>query len=226
MSHISISDAAQRYIDDRINADHIATRAIALSITTFGGVPHVYTGNVAETRIFIKRDENVDEAIAQAFGIDDEQDTNEPETNEEQEETTMAGTKTETETTEEQEYIMSNKLITTTNDGKEVYLDDVADLVILGNSCRGKAVVDLCLSVKYHPAFRVTDDGVVYIVPGGEYLIGYTDADAPTEGDFQITVPAGHDIESTIRKSIERLYTDDVERDICERFERMLCAHH
>ena len=217
-TNIIISDAAQRYIDDRINADHIATRAIALSITT-SGAPRVYTGNITEKRIFIKRDENVDEAIANAFGIEDEQDTNE-----EQEDTMETTTKTTTTTTEEQEDIMSNtpitatKLITTTDDGKEVYLDDAADAVISGNSRRGKAVVDLCLSVKYQPAFRTTFDGVVYIVPGGEYLISC--ADAPAEGDFKITVPAGHNIAATIRKSIKRLYTDDVERDICERFER------
>lgn len=236
MAHISISDAAQRYIDDRINADHIATRAIALSITTCGA-PRVYTGNITETRIFIKRGENVDEAIAKAFSIEDEQDTTTTESIEEQEETmkttTTKTTKTTTTAAEEQEDIMSNqpiitatKPITTTDDGKEVYLDDVADLVILGNSRHGKAVVDLCLSVKYQPAFRVTFDGVAYIVPGGEYIISCTDANAPEKGDFQITVPAGHNIAATIHKSIERLYTDDVERAICERFERMLCAHH
>lgn len=224
-TNITISDAAQRYIDDRINADHIATRAIALSITT-SGAPRVYTGNITDTRIFIKRGENVDEAIAQAFSIEDEQDTNEPESIEEQEDIMKTTTTTEDTTTEEQEYIMSNtpitatKPITTTADGKEVYLDDAADFVILCNSCNRKAVVDLRLNVKYQPAFRVTFDGVVYIVPGGEYLISYTDADAPEDCDFQITVPAGHNIAATIRQSIERLYTDDVERAICERFER------
>ncbi len=225
-TNISISDAAQRYIDDRINADHIATRAIALSITA-SGAPRVYTGNITDTRIFIKRGENVDEAIAQAFSIEDEQDTNEPESIEEQEDIMKTTTTTEdTTTNEEQEYIMSNKPITatkpitTTDDGKEVYLDDVADLVILSNSRGGKAVVDLCLGVKYQPAFRLTFDRVVYIVAGGEYIISCADEDAHGECDFQITVPAGHNIETTIRKSIERLYTDDVERAICERFER------
>lgn len=219
-TNIIISDAAQRYIDDRINADHIATRAIALSITTFCGVPHVYTGNITEKRIFIKRGENVDEAIAKAFSIEDEQDT----TEEQEEIMKTTTTTTDNTTNEEQEDIMRNKPITatkpiaTTADGKEVYLDDYADCVIAGNSRRGKAVVDLCLSVKYQPAFRTTFDGVVYIVPGGEYLISC--ADAPAEGDFKITVPAGHNIAATIRKSIKRLYTDDVERAICERFER------
>lgn len=155
-TNITISDAAQRYIDDRINADHIATRAIALSITTCGA-PRVYTGNITETRIFIKRGENVDEAIAKAFGIEDEQDTNEPESNEEQEDT------------------MSNETTTPTTDfsiGAEIFIDDNTDEN--GNATRDMELY-LVGSADRVSVFtvRVNDDAELLTIPRGGNVEAY-----------------------------------------------------
>lgn len=232
------STSADKLIAAKTDENGNATRSMRLCLVGHTDYVRVLTTHATgnEVELLIPRGGNVKEyinfAIDAAFVNHDETETETEtteDTNEEQEDTMETTTKTTT-TTEEQECIMRNtpitasKPFTTTDDDKDVYLDDYADCVIFANSRKHKATVDLCLTVEYQPAYRKTFDGVVYIVPGGEYLIRC--ADAPEKGDFQITVPAGHNIAATIRKSIKRLYTDDVERDICERFERMCNDRH
>ena len=87
MKKFNISKPAQAYINERTDENGIATRAMALTTIDWNtDTVRVCTGNFApETRFFIKRGENVMDAIAKAINGEDEQDTTTTETNEEQE---------------------------------------------------------------------------------------------------------------------------------------------